>query len=84
MKTLEIYARVGCSQSTLAKTLSLSKSEMFTSIIEYDIADPYQKDRLELLVDNSDSTPQIFIDKKHIGGYNEFADWIDNHTSSMG
>jgi glutaredoxin len=82
MTKLEIYTQNGCSYCTRAKTLYISKQEMFPEYVEYNISESeVWKNRLKNRVPDVKTVPQIFINDKHIGGYDEFCDWIDNHYS---
>jgi glutaredoxin len=39
------------------------------------------KKNLKERLPGAKTVPQIFFDGEHIGGYNDLADYIENHTS---
>ena len=65
----EIYSTPICNFCKLAKNLLESKGIEFT---EYQVGKDIDKDKLEEKVGNTVRTvPQIFVDDKYIGGYQE-------------
>lgn len=73
-----IYSKPNCPWCVKAKEL------MNRLGIKYDekiLEQDYTRDYLRLLVpENLPLTvPQIFVDGHRIGGYEDFAEWCDNH-----
>ena len=70
----EIYSTPICNFCKLAKNLLESKGIEFT---EYQVGKDIDKDKLEEKVGNTVRTvPQIFVDDKYIGGYQELERWM--------
>ncbi|HEY8190940.1 MAG TPA: glutaredoxin 3 [Alphaproteobacteria bacterium] len=70
MTKVEIYSLTVCPWCVHAKTFLNSKKIPFTEIlIDKDIDGG--RDKLEKLTGGERTVPQIFIDGKHIGGYDE-------------
>ena len=66
MTKLEIYTQNGCSYCTRAKTLYISKQEMFPEYVEYNISESeVWKNGLKKRVPDVKAVPQIFINDKH-------------------
>ena len=73
-----IYSKPNCPWCVKAKELMNRLGMKYDEkILEQD----YTRDYLRLLVpENLPLTvPQIFVDTKRIGGYEDFAEWCDNH-----
>jgi len=69
MKTAIVWSQANCSYCRMAKQLLLSKGYTY---IEKMIGDgTYTKKDLLSEVPSAKSVPQIFLDGKYIGGYNE-------------
>jgi len=70
----EIYSTPICNFCKLAKNLLESKGINFT---EYQVGKDIDKDKLEEKVGNTVRTvPQIFVDDKYIGGYQELVAYL--------
>lgn len=70
MTKVEIYSLPACSWCVQAKEYLKSQGISFAEIrIDRDIENG--RDTLEKLTGGERSVPQIFIDGKHIGGYDE-------------
>lgn len=73
-----IYSKPNCPWCVKAKELMNRLGMKYDEkILEQD----YTRDQLRLLVpENLPLTvPQIFVDSYRIGGYEDFAEWCDNH-----
>lgn len=73
-----IYSKPNCPWCVKAKELMNRLGMKYDEkILEQD----YTRDQLRLLVpENLPLTvPQIFVDSHRIGGYEDFAEWCDNH-----
>ena len=78
-----LYTKPNCPWCVKAKELMNKLNLKYDEkILEQD----YTRDYLRLLVpENLPLTvPQIFVDGKRIGGYEDFADWCDNHGYGNG
>ena len=70
-----IWSKVNCPQCDKAKSLLASKDIQFSERkISTDTG--YSVEDLLALVPTAKSVPQIFIDDKHIGGYNELVEIV--------
>ena len=49
--------------------------------LENMVGDEYTKEDFLEAVPNARTVPQIFIDGKHIGGYNELLDFLESDTN---
>ncbi len=66
---IEIYTRPGCGYCAAAKSLLTRKKAAFT---EFDVAkDPAFREQMFDRAGAGSTFPQIFIDKTHVGGYDE-------------
>lgn len=67
MARVVVYGKPGCSFCTSAKGL------LERNVIEYDYIDISEdKEAYSYIIEQGHRTvPQIYIDKRHIGGYNE-------------
>ena len=45
------------------------------------IGKEYTKEQFLEAVPNARTVPQIFIDDKHVGGYNELLDFLESNTN---
>ena len=72
-----IWSNVGCSFCEMAKTLLKQKG------IEYEernIAKDWKVEQLLEAVPNARTVPQIFLDDKYIGSYDNLVDYLNqNH-----
>jgi glutaredoxin len=68
MKTATIWSQSNCSYCKMAKQYLLSKGYSYTEKL---LGEGYTKKELLNEVPNARSVPQIFIDGKYIGGYQE-------------
>ena len=78
-----IYSKPNCPWCVKAKELMNRLGMKYDEkILEQD----YTRDYLRLLVpENLPLTvPQIFVDSHRIGGYEDFAEWCDNHGYGNG
>jgi len=84
MKKVEMFTQDFCGYCTKAKSLinTYIKTGMFEELVEYniEISSEHKKDLRERLP-GVKTVPQIFFDGVHIGGYDDLADYIENHTS---
>ncbi|MEM1434144.1 MAG: glutaredoxin 3 [Pseudomonadota bacterium] len=71
MNRLEIYTKNWCPFCHAAKRLLKEKRIAFT---EYDVTDDSALERKMQTRSGRTSVPQIFIDDKHIGGYDDLAE----------
>ena len=84
MKKIEMFTQDFCGYCTEAKALinTYIATGMFEELIEYNIMiGSEHKKNLKERLPGAKSVPQIFFDGEHIGGYNDLADYIENHTS---
>ncbi|KXJ61636.1 MAG: hypothetical protein AXW14_08475 [Alteromonas sp. Nap_26] len=66
---LHIYGYKGCHYCELAQEFLTAKGLPYKY---YDIKSPQQKDKLDFIKDQGfTSVPQVYLDDKHIGGYND-------------
>jgi len=77
MKNIRIYSKNDCGWCTKSKEL-MNKHEMLYQ--EYVLNEDYTKDELRQLINPKLgellTVPQIFIDGKLIGGYNDFEKYV--------
>jgi|TARA_R110000744_G_scaffold287215_1_gene398419 glutaredoxin 3 len=84
VKKVEMFTQDFCGYCTEAKTLinTYIATGMFEELIEYNIMiGSEHKKNLKKRLPGAKTVPQIFFDGEHIGGYNDLADYIENHTS---
>ena len=73
---IEIYTKDFCVWCDRAKSLLQSKELKFT---EFDLSDESVRSEFYLKIGEDVRTvPQIFIDSKRIGGYQELVTWFKN------
>lgn len=73
---IDIYTKDNCIWCDRAKFLLDSKELAYTEI---DLSDDSLRDDFYLkLGDNVKTVPQIFIDNKRVGGYQDLVGWFDN------
>ena len=73
---IDIYTKDNCIWCDRAKFLLDSKELAYTEI---DLSDDSLRDDFYLkLGDNVKTVPQIFIDSKRVGGYQDLVRWFDN------
>lgn len=79
-----IYSKPNCPWCVKAKELMKKLNMKYSEkILDVD----YTRDELRELVNGSApvsmtpplTVPQIFVDDQRIGGYEDFAEWCDNH-----
>lgn len=81
-KDLEIYTREDCIFCMKAKDVIKNNPDMGFRLTEYDIEKhPAHKDTLKERLPDVKTIPQIWIAGKHIGGYEDLVDYIDETTS---
>lgn len=73
-----LYSKPNCNWCVKAKELM---NKLGLKYDEKKLDEDYTRDYLRLLVpENLPLTvPQIFVDGNRIGGYEDFAEWCDNH-----
>lgn len=73
-----IYSKPNCNWCVKAKELM---NKLGMKYDEKKLDEDYTRDDLRLLVpENLPLTvPQIFVNGNRIGGYEDFAEWCDNH-----
>ena len=71
MATVEMYTKMGCSYCTHATRLLNAKGVEFTEI-DVTMGGACRKEMLERAPHHT-TTPSIFIDGRHIGGYDDLA-----------
>lgn len=76
-----IWSRYNCSFCDKATALLKQKGY---EIEERKIGDGYTKEELLEHVPNARTVPQIFINNKHIGGFQELEKYIEETTSNYG
>ena len=75
MSKIEIYTRNACTPCDRAKEFFKSKNLLFS---EYNIwKNPHYLDEMLIRSNGQRTMPQIFIDNKHIGGFNDLKILID-------
>ena len=81
-KDLEMYTREDCVFCMKAKNVIKNNPDMGFRLTEYDIEKhPAHKDTLKERLPDVKTIPQIWIAGKHIGGYEDLVDYIDETTS---
>jgi glutaredoxin 3 len=81
-KDLEMYTREDCIFCMKAKDVIKNNPDMGFRLTEYDIEKhPAHKDTLKERLPDVKTVPQIWIAGKHIGGYEDLVDYIDETTS---
>lgn len=81
-KDLEMYTREDCIFCMKAKDVIKNNPDMGFRLTEYDIEKhPAHKDTLKERLPDVKTIPQIWIAGKHIGGYEDLVDYIDETTS---
>ncbi len=68
-----VWSKPQCPQCDQAKNLLLQKNIKFE---ERKIGEGYTREDLLEAVPSARSVPQIFVDDKHIGGYNDLVSYI--------
>ena len=74
-----VWSNVGCHFCEMAKTLLEQKG------IEYEernIAKDWKIEQLLEAVPNARTVPQIFINSKHIGGYDELVEYFKKNNKT--
>lgn len=66
----EIFSRPGCGYCVMAKVLMVKRNIAFT---ERDISDPAHYAEMKSRVPNARTVPQIFLDGRAIGGFEDLA-----------
>lgn len=80
---IKIYSKPNCNWCVKAKELMNKLQLNYTEkMLDVD----YTREELrELVPENLPLTvPQIFVDSHRIGGYEDFAEWCDNHGYGNG
>ena len=76
----KIYTRDNCVYCEAAKVLM---NKYGLHITEYNLeSHPHNKDDLRKLVPGATTVPQIFVGKKHIGGYDAFKLYAEESLES--
>ena len=75
MNKIEIYTRNACAPCDRAKEFFKSKNLLFS---EYNVwENPHYLDTMLIRSNGQRTMPQIFINNKHIGGFNDLKILID-------
>ena len=75
-----IYTRDMCGYCDMAKSLLTRYSLKYS---EFNLEQhPYHRDELRKLVPEATTVPQIFVGKKHIGGYTELRQYVEDCIES--
>ena len=81
-KDLEMYTMDNCIFCMKAKEVIQNNPDMGFRVTEYNIdKHPSYKDTLRERFPDVKTVPQIWIAGKHIGGYEDLVDYIDETTS---
>jgi glutaredoxin 3 len=82
MQKIEIFTKANCPWCDKAMELLKETIGKGRVIIKYPLeVRPEHKTRLLELYPEAKTVPQIFIDDKHIGGYEDLVEYVDNTTS---
>ncbi len=81
-KDLEMYTREDCILCIKAKNVIKNNPDMGFRLTEYNTTKhPAHNDALKERFPGVQTVPQIWIAGKHIGGYEDLVDYIDETTS---
>lgn len=81
-KDLEMYTQDHCIFCLKAKEVIKNNPDMGFQLTEYNMSKhPAHKDTLKERFPGAKTAPQIWIGGKHIGGYEDLVDYIDETTS---
>ena len=81
-KDLEMYTMDNCIFCMKAKEVIRNNPDMGFKVTEYNVdKTPAYKDTLKERFPEVRTVPQIWIAGKHIGGYEDLVDYIDETTS---
>ena len=81
MNKVTIYGRSSCGFCTAAKRLCEERN-LSCEWVDM-VAEGLSKDDIAKLTGAPVRTvPQIFVDGEHIGGFDEFSDYVDSHLDS--
>jgi glutaredoxin 3 len=85
---IEIYSKDNCPHCVRAKHAAQAYAqENAVSIAEYNMSNDAvgiaYKEKLLMEVPNARSVPQVFVDGKHIGGADQFIEWIELKKSNI-
>ena len=81
-KDLEMYTKDFCDYCYKAKEVIKNNPDMGFHVTEYNIdTQPAYMDTLKERFPDVKTVPQIWIGGKHIGGYEDLVDYIDETTS---
>jgi glutaredoxin 3 len=81
-KDLEMYTMNDCIFCMKAKEVIRNNPDMGFKVTEYNVdKTPAYKDTLKERFPEVRTVPQIWIAGKHIGGYEDLVDYIDETTS---
>lgn len=80
---ITIYSMKNCSWCQAAKNLA-EQYQLEHEVIEIGPSNPKALDELRKLVPNLRTVPQIFWNGRYIGGYNEFAEEVQNTIGGYG
>ncbi len=76
MKIIEIFTKNNCPYCVMAKDELNKRKRAGIRIIEYDIKQSENFDMLLKRYPEAKTVPQIYIDSRRIGGYNELMDYF--------
>ena len=74
MTTAIVWSNIGCHSCEMAKDLLKQKGIEYE---ERDLAKDWKIQQLLEVVPGARSVPQIFVDDKYIGGYNELVEFFN-------
>lgn len=77
---VKVYSKENCSYCTRAKMLLLSKDIDYEEhVVDTTSQSDIDKVKKELGIDNFKTVPQISIDGKYIGGYDDLKKYFDKN-----
>ena len=82
MNKVTIYGRTSCGFCTGARRLCEVRNlpHEWVDMVEQGLS---KEDLAELTGGPVRTVPQIFVDGEHIGGFDEFSDYVENHLGSQ-
>lgn len=82
MNKVTIYGRTSCGFCTGARRLCEVRNlpHEWVDMVEKGLS---KEDLAKLTGSPVRTVPQIFVDGEHIGGFDEFSDYVENHLGSQ-
>ena len=82
MNKVTIYGRTSCGFCTGARRLCEVRNlpHEWVDMVEQGLS---KEDLAEFTGSPVRTVPQIFVDGEHIGGFDEFSDYVENHLGSQ-